>query len=272
MSTDDDLGMDVPHERLPVPVPSVYTRTGEPVPDEHASEVWHANYGERHVAYTEVRLPGHGERVVLSTVFLGLDAGMGLTPKPLLFESEVFGSHLDRHVERYPSEEASRVGHVELLARLMLDLNGGAIPGRGQATRHAPPTAPQQAQEAPVKPLTYADARAQHEAAQAAAQPPTAPTPVQDAEQPVTEPPGGYYGQATAYTGSTRIPRPPQDAASFGYGHVDDPADVEPEQPNAAGQPVDPAAPTTGPVQQVRLPEFPPMSVDEHDDEPEAGR
>jgi hypothetical protein len=47
----------------------------------------------------------------VSTVWLGLDHGMGFGAPPLIFETMVFGGSLDGTQERYASEEHARVGH-----------------------------------------------------------------------------------------------------------------------------------------------------------------
>lgn len=234
----DDPGVEFPHEALPLPVAEAFTRDGRPVRDPISiAEVFSEAFAQRWVAYTELHLPQSGDRVVLSTVFLGLDAGMGMAARPLLFESQVFGSHLDRHVERYPDEPQARVGHVELLARLVLDLNGGALPSAPRGHRAPEPEAE----------LVVPDPEPQR------------PEPEDDG-RPTTEPmdpPSIPAGTPVVFTGENN------------WGTADDVDDPAP-----AGHPVDPAAPTTGPVRSIRvdtgpmpappLPDFPAM--DSHDD------
>jgi hypothetical protein len=51
----------------------------------------------------------------VSTVWLGLDHGMGFGAPPLIFETMVFGGSLDGTQERYSTEEHARVGHQLLV-------------------------------------------------------------------------------------------------------------------------------------------------------------
>jgi len=62
------------------------------------------------VAWAEV-----GE-VKVSTVFLGLDYGLG--GSPLWFETLVFGGTLDREIERYETLEEAMEGHERMVARV----------------------------------------------------------------------------------------------------------------------------------------------------------
>lgn len=66
---------------------------------------------KRHVALDD--LPG-GVRV--STVFLGLDHGFGLTAQPLLFETMIFGGAHDEYQERYATRDEALAGHAKALA------------------------------------------------------------------------------------------------------------------------------------------------------------
>ena len=57
-------------------------------------------------------------RVLVSTVFLGLDHSLSPTGSPILFETMVFngpGAHLDR--ERYGTEREARLGHLRMVSR-----------------------------------------------------------------------------------------------------------------------------------------------------------
>jgi len=57
-------------------------------------------------------------RVRVSTVWLGLDHGLGWSDEPLIFETMIFGGNHDGYQERYSTEEEARAGHqraVELV-------------------------------------------------------------------------------------------------------------------------------------------------------------
>lgn len=47
----------------------------------------------------------------VSTVWIGLDYGWGRTPRPITFETLIFGGPLDGSGERYASPEAAAHGH-----------------------------------------------------------------------------------------------------------------------------------------------------------------
>lgn len=56
--------------------------------------------------------------VKVSTVFLGIDHNFGSNAEPILFETMVFGGHLDGEMSRYHTwEEASR-GHEEWVRKV----------------------------------------------------------------------------------------------------------------------------------------------------------
>ena len=85
---------------------------------------------------------------MVSTVWLGLDHGYGMTPVPLIFETMIFAPKdatvgredwetggdasgtapvdLDQYQERYPTEEAAQAGHDRALAAMVEQLGGDA--------------------------------------------------------------------------------------------------------------------------------------------------
>ena len=85
---------------------------------------------------------------MVSTVWLGLDHGFGMTPVPLIFETMIFAPKdatvgredwetggdasgtapvdLDQYQERYPTEEAAQAGHDRALAAMVEHLGGDA--------------------------------------------------------------------------------------------------------------------------------------------------
>jgi len=58
--------------------------------------------------------------VEISTVFLGLNHSFGLTDKPVLYETMVFGGKHDGHCQRYCTREEAIAGHS-----LCVDMVGG---------------------------------------------------------------------------------------------------------------------------------------------------
>lgn len=61
-------------------------------------------------AHDVEQLRTHYARIMVSTVFLGLDHGFGLR-RPLLFESMCFNGPLDEAQERYTTWEEAEKGH-----------------------------------------------------------------------------------------------------------------------------------------------------------------
>lgn len=87
---------------------------GNPVPE--ASVIlwsgWFTGSGEeRTVAFTDV---GNAR---VSTVFLGLDTGIG-SGVPLLFETMISGGEHDREARRYAMRNEALAGHKEVVQRL----------------------------------------------------------------------------------------------------------------------------------------------------------
>jgi hypothetical protein len=52
------------------------------------------------------------ESVEVSTVFLGLDHGYGMTERPILWETMIFGGAHDENCERYSTWEEAKRGHA----------------------------------------------------------------------------------------------------------------------------------------------------------------
>jgi hypothetical protein len=68
---------------------------------------------ERRIARTEVT-----PEVSVSTVFLGIDHSFNRDGPPLLFETMVFGGHLDQQMDRYATLEEAEAGHVRWVDRV----------------------------------------------------------------------------------------------------------------------------------------------------------
>ena len=78
-------------------------------------------YGERQqdriIAQEHVTTPN--EEVFVSTVFLGMDHGFGLTDIPLLFETMVFGEGVGCEIqERYSTYQEAEEGHKAMCERM----------------------------------------------------------------------------------------------------------------------------------------------------------
>ena len=82
----------------------------EPKPVDDASE-WGRWFekADRHVAKTELR-----NRVIVSTVFLGLDHSFG-GGIPILFETMIFGGKHNHYQERYATWEEAEAGHLRAI-------------------------------------------------------------------------------------------------------------------------------------------------------------
>lgn len=88
-----------------------FDRAGLPITVQQWS-VLHGDTSYRVVASTEV-----GDATV-STVWLGLDHGMGRGPGPVIFETMVFGGEHDLETWRYTTLADAEAGHDEVVALL----------------------------------------------------------------------------------------------------------------------------------------------------------
>jgi hypothetical protein len=70
------------------------------------------NREDRIVARTQIG------KVLISTVFLGLDHNFGEDGPPLLFETLVFGGDLDGERERYSTWAQAEAGHEQMVAKV----------------------------------------------------------------------------------------------------------------------------------------------------------
>lgn len=62
------------------------------------------------------------ERILVSTIFLGIDHNYFGTGPPLLWETMVFGGPLDGEQHRYHSQAEAALGHQEVCQRVKLAL------------------------------------------------------------------------------------------------------------------------------------------------------
>lgn len=81
-------------------------RTPVPEQDTLTWALWFED-ADRTVSKTQVN-----EDVCVSTVFLGLDHNHGLTGRPVLFETMVFGGELDEEMRRYSTWNEAEEGHA----------------------------------------------------------------------------------------------------------------------------------------------------------------
>jgi len=72
-------------------------------------------------------------RGTVSTIYMGLDMGIGRGLPPLIYESMVFGGDLDGYVDRYPTRAMALAGHRAIVR----GVRGNAKPliHRGRAWR-----------------------------------------------------------------------------------------------------------------------------------------
>jgi hypothetical protein len=83
--------------------------SGTPVPTDDAlawGEWFEAQDTERQVALTKV-----SPDIRVSTTFLGIDHGFGLSTEAVLWETLIFGGAYDLAGERYTSSTDARAGH-----------------------------------------------------------------------------------------------------------------------------------------------------------------
>lgn len=90
---------------------------------------WWNTPGSDVVAQSVVAPEGGGPGLLVSTVFLAVDHGWGLSDTPLLFETMIFaegGPLLEEYCERYSTYDEARFGHQRALivAEAMLAARG----------------------------------------------------------------------------------------------------------------------------------------------------
>lgn len=86
-----------------------------------------------HVADTLLRKGRRGRQARVSTVWLGVNYGLGSPDRPpIIFETMIFGGRMDGFVARYTTKEQAREGHRQVveaaryvLQRPPLIRNGG---------------------------------------------------------------------------------------------------------------------------------------------------
>lgn len=88
-----------------------------------------AAQAERHREYgwqtrNTIDLRMHAQRILISTVFLGIDHSFGYGA-PLLFETMVFNGPLEGAQDRYANWDQAKAGHDAMVARVK-DALGGA--------------------------------------------------------------------------------------------------------------------------------------------------
>lgn len=84
-----------------------------PLNDRHEWERFCAQPELRQIAVTDIT-----SEIYVSTIFLGLDRGHGLSSAPVLWETRVFGGVLDEEMERYTSEADAIQGHAAMVQKV----------------------------------------------------------------------------------------------------------------------------------------------------------
>lgn len=98
---------------------------GDPVacPDLIEWATW-MKTGNRHLGKNEWPHPTNPEqRILVSTVFLGLDHNFLQDGPPVLWETMVFGGPLDGKMDRYTSRQAAEEGHARWVKRVEAGIN-----------------------------------------------------------------------------------------------------------------------------------------------------
>lgn len=67
---------------------------------------------DRQIALTSLK------KVLISTVFLGIDHSFGLGGPPLLFETMIFGGKHDQYQDRYSTRQEAMKGHQRAVRRV----------------------------------------------------------------------------------------------------------------------------------------------------------
>jgi hypothetical protein len=94
-----------------------YDRQGNRTTMQAWSEALAADSTLRDVSKTVYEI--RGETVEVSTVHIGIDYGFGRTPRPLIFETMVFGGPLNERCVRYATQTEAVVGHLEMCAAVL---------------------------------------------------------------------------------------------------------------------------------------------------------
>lgn len=96
----------------------LYDRSGEPIDFARWILLFEDDRYQQ-LAFDEIG----GYRV--STIWLGIDHGCGMSDEPLIFETMVFKDRKSVAQDRYCSEEEALAGHARLLAEVSLFANAG---------------------------------------------------------------------------------------------------------------------------------------------------
>jgi hypothetical protein len=91
----------------------VYDAAGEPIPCDDVL-TW-GRFFESHERSLLRDVRGHRGRVVVSTVFLGLDHNFFGEGPPVLWETMIFGGVFDSYQRRYRSKLDALAGHLRAL-------------------------------------------------------------------------------------------------------------------------------------------------------------
>jgi hypothetical protein len=67
-------------------------------------------------------LTADGDTLWVSTVWLGIDHGFGMSELPVIFETMVFGGKDNQYCQRYCTEAEAAAGHTQLVVALIAGL------------------------------------------------------------------------------------------------------------------------------------------------------
>jgi hypothetical protein len=86
-----------------------------PVPEPNLNKwaMWMEANHPRHVGWTQIT-----SEVVVSTVFLGVDHNWGDDPRPILFETMVFGGERDNDQYRFHTWDEAAAFHAKIVEEL----------------------------------------------------------------------------------------------------------------------------------------------------------
>lgn len=98
------------------PAHYILNADGEPV--EEPDVIRFARWFETSAAARQVARDDLGAAGLVSTVFLGLDHNFSPDPRPVLWESMVFGGLFHQEIVRYRSRAEALAGHLLLVEKL----------------------------------------------------------------------------------------------------------------------------------------------------------
>lgn len=84
---------------------------------------WGSFFGHQNRTVSRKKIGKGKNRVVISTVFLGIDHSHGFSKYPILFETMVFGGLNNLYQQRYRTWNEAARGHRKICKMIMKDFN-----------------------------------------------------------------------------------------------------------------------------------------------------